>query len=65
MLHPTAARRLIDHYHQANQPLAAARIRLEQLTPREHQVLALLARGCTNADIATGHTPRSSPFSVC
>ncbi|MGO4421197.1 response regulator transcription factor, partial [Streptomyces sp. MCAF7] len=37
MLHPTAARRLIDHYHQANQPrTAVARTRLEQLTPREH-----------------------------
>ncbi|MFD8380959.1 response regulator [Streptomyces sp. NPDC059679] len=60
MLHPTAARRLIDHYHQANQPLAAARTRLEQLTPREHQVLALLARGCTNADIATDLGMRES-----
>lgn len=61
MLHPTAARRLIDHYHQANQPrAAAARTRLEQLTPREHQVLALLARGCTNADIATDLGMRES-----
>ena len=61
MLHPTAARRLIDPYHQANQPrAAAARTRLEQLTPREHQVLALLARGCTNADIATDLGMRES-----
>ncbi|KUJ65630.1 LuxR family transcriptional regulator [Streptomyces albus subsp. albus] len=53
MLHPAAARRLIDRYHQAGRPrAAAARAGLEQLTPRESDVLALLARGDTNADIA-------------
>ncbi|MFB6775551.1 response regulator [Streptomyces sp. NPDC056337] len=54
MLHPTAARRLIDRYHQAGHPQAiAARDRLDHLTPRERDVLALLARGATNADIAS------------
>ncbi|MGV9418578.1 response regulator [Streptomyces sp. NPDC003674] len=54
MLHPTAARRLIDRYHQAGQSQAGtARARLEHLTPREREVLTLLARGDTNADIAT------------
>ncbi|MFE9453375.1 response regulator [Streptomyces sp. NPDC006739] len=61
MLHPTAARRLIDRYHTGNQPKAtAARARLERLTPRELDVLALLAHGETNADIATRLTMRES-----
>lgn len=53
MLHPTAARRLIDRYHHTNRPQATrAQSRLEPLTPRETDVLALLAEGATNADIA-------------
>lgn len=61
MLHPAAARRLIDRYHRAGQPQAtAARARLERLTPRESDVLALLARGDTNADIAAHLTMRES-----
>ncbi|MEW5625418.1 response regulator transcription factor [Streptomyces hydrogenans] len=61
MLHPTAARRLIDRYHHAGQHQAtSARARLEHLTPREGDVLALLARGDTNADIATHLNMRES-----
>jgi DNA-binding NarL/FixJ family response regulator len=61
MLHPTAARRLIDRYHAANQPQAtAAQARVERLTPRERDVLALLAQGDTNADIATRLAMRES-----
>lgn len=53
MLHPSAARRLIDRHHRAGGPQAgAARARLERLTPRERDVLALLAQGEPNADIA-------------
>ncbi|MEU6409393.1 response regulator transcription factor [Microbispora sp. NPDC046933] len=61
MLHPTAARRLIDRYHATSRPkAAAARARLDQLTPRERDVLALLAQGETNADIATHLAMRES-----
>ncbi|MFK0132423.1 response regulator [Streptomyces rubiginosohelvolus] len=53
MLHPAAARRLLDRYHATNHPQAvAARRRTDQLTPRERDVLTLLAQGDTNADIA-------------
>ncbi|MFF7769415.1 response regulator [Streptomyces massasporeus] len=53
MLHPSAARRLIDRYHRSGGPRAgAARARLDRLTPRERDVLALLAQGEPNADIA-------------
>jgi DNA-binding NarL/FixJ family response regulator len=61
MLHPAAARRLIDRYHAANQPEATvARARLDRLTPRERDVLTLLAQGDTNADIATRLAMRES-----
>jgi DNA-binding NarL/FixJ family response regulator len=53
MLHPAAARRLIDRYHRgARQESAAARARIDRLTPRERDVLVLLARGAANAEIA-------------
>lgn len=61
MLHPTAARRLIDRYHAASQPqVTASKARLDRLTPRERDVLALLAQGNTNADIATRLAMRES-----
>ncbi|UWZ59773.1 response regulator transcription factor [Dactylosporangium aurantiacum] len=61
MLHPSAARRLIDRYHHAGRPEAVgARARIEQLTPRERDVLALLARGDTNADVAAALGMRES-----
>ncbi|MFE7318329.1 response regulator [Streptomyces sp. NPDC057555] len=53
MLHPAAARRVIDRYHATGRPQAtAARARLGHLTPREREVLTLLAGGAANADIA-------------
>lgn len=61
MLHPAAARRLIDRYHRTARPQAAtAKARIDRLTPREKDVLALLAQGATNADIAQALTMRES-----
>ncbi|WP_055714594.1 response regulator [Streptomyces torulosus] len=61
MLHPTAARRLIDRYHATTRPQAVqAQARVDRLTPRERDVLALLAQGDTNADIAARLTMRES-----
>ena len=61
MLHPSAARALIDRYHHTDRSAAtAARARIEALTPRERDVLALLAEGDTNADIATALSMRES-----
>ncbi|MFI6843856.1 response regulator transcription factor [Kitasatospora sp. NBC_00085] len=53
MLHPAAARRLIDRYHRSGAPRSvAARGRVAGLTPRETDVLRELARGLSNAEIA-------------
>ncbi|MFE7387768.1 response regulator [Streptomyces sp. NPDC057582] len=55
MLHPSAARRLIDRYHRGARPGASAvRGRVGRLTPRERDVLAMLAEGATNSEIAGG-----------
>lgn len=61
MLHPVAARRLIEHHrHTAGGASAAARGRVERLTPRETDVLGLLTGGASNAEIATGLGMRES-----
>lgn len=53
MLHPAAARRLIDRYRRTTRPRTdAARARIGRLTPRERDVLRQLAVGDTNAEIA-------------
>ncbi len=50
LLAPSATRRLIDRV--VDQPLAAPGPEYEQLTERERQVLALLATGASNAEVA-------------
>ncbi|MBO3736175.1 response regulator [Actinoplanes flavus] len=48
LLAPAVTRRVISTF---TAPVAAG-VRLDQLTPREHEVLVLLAGGATNAEIA-------------
>ncbi|MFE0514383.1 response regulator [Streptomyces sp. NPDC058964] len=61
MLHPAAARRLIDRYHHTARPAGdRARARIGRLTPRERDVLGRLARGETNAEIAAALGMRES-----
>lgn len=61
MLHPAAARRVLDRYHTGPVgPDTRMRRRIERLTPRESDVLRLLAQGQSNADIADGLGMRES-----
>lgn len=53
LLHPTAARHLIDRFHRTGTAqVTEARERIDRLTPREGDVLGMLAQGATNAEIA-------------
>ena len=51
LLAPSITRRLIEQFARRPPPRAAAE-RLAELTPRERDVLRLLARGLSNAEIA-------------
>ncbi|NUP50141.1 MAG: response regulator transcription factor [Catenulispora sp.] len=53
LLAPTATRRLLDRFLATEPTPAAPAGSLEELTEREREVLALLARGASNAEIAT------------
>ena len=52
LLAPTATRRLLDRFLVTDVTPAASAGSLERLTGREREVLALLARGASNAEIA-------------
>jgi DNA-binding NarL/FixJ family response regulator len=49
---PAVAPRLLEHYRRLVAPASREATRLEALTDREHDVLRLMARGASNAEIA-------------
>jgi DNA-binding NarL/FixJ family response regulator len=49
---PGVAPRVLDRYRETVAPATRDAARLDELTDREHEVLRLMARGATNAEIA-------------
>jgi DNA-binding NarL/FixJ family response regulator len=49
---PAVAPRVLEHYRRVVAPAAREGSRLELLTEREREVLRLMARGATNAEVA-------------
>lgn len=60
LLAPEITRRLIDRYVSGAPPYAAELPRLARLTAREREVLTLIARGLSNAEIAREMCDRCS-----
>jgi DNA-binding NarL/FixJ family response regulator len=53
LLSPSVTRRVIDRMAQQPTPEFADQTKLDELTPREREVLALIARGMSNREIAS------------
>ena len=52
LLAPTITRRLVERFARRDEGVAAVHRNLAALTPREREVLRLLARGASNAELA-------------
>ena len=52
LLSPSITRRLIEDFASRTDPLPPTTALLEQITPREREVLVLVARGLSNSEIA-------------
>ena len=60
LLSPAVTRRVIDRMAQQPHPELADQAKLQQLTPREREVLELIARGLSNREIARALTVEES-----
>jgi DNA-binding NarL/FixJ family response regulator len=52
LLSPSITRRLVEDFAARTEPLEPPAVVLAPLTPREREVLGLVARGCSNNEIA-------------